>query len=92
LPTGNVDLAPTIARVLGITSPEQMDGRILTEAMVDIGRDATAPKGGTKTIEATKDFRSGTWRQRLKISQIGSTIYLDEGNGSFAPKVGGSSD
>jgi predicted AlkP superfamily pyrophosphatase or phosphodiesterase len=92
LPTGNVDLAPTIARILGITSPEQMDGRILTEAMVDIGRDATAPKAETKTIEATKDFRSGTWRQRLKISQIGSTIYLDEGNGSFATKVGGSSD
>ena len=69
-----------------------MDGRILTEAMVDIGRDPTAPKAATKTIEATKDFRSGTWRQTLKISQIGSTIYLDEGNGSFAPKMGGSSD
>jgi arylsulfatase A-like enzyme len=92
LPTGNVDLAPTIARIVEITSPEQMDGRILTEVMVEMGQDPTAPKAVTKTIEAAKDFRSGTWRQTLKISQIGSTIYLDEGNGSFASKVGGSSD
>jgi arylsulfatase A-like enzyme len=92
LPTGNVDLAPTILHILGMRAPQEMDGRALTEAMVDIGRDPTAPKAETKTIEATKDFRSGTWRQTLKISQIGSTIYLDEGNGSFAPKVGGSSD
>jgi hypothetical protein len=60
--------------------------------MVDTGRDPMAPKAETKTIEATKDFRSGTWRQALKISQIGPTIYLDEGNGSFASKAGGSSD
>jgi len=86
LPTGNVDLAPTIVRILGITSPEQMDGRILAEAMVDIGRHSTMSKAETKTIEATKDVRSGSWRQTLKISQIGPTIYLDEGNGSFVPK------
>jgi predicted AlkP superfamily pyrophosphatase or phosphodiesterase len=92
LPTGNVDLAPTIVRILEIASPEQLDGRILAEAMVDIGRHSTMSKAETKTIEATKDFRSGSWRQTLKISQIGSTIYLDEGNGSFVPKVGGSSN
>jgi hypothetical protein len=37
----------------------------------------------TKTIEATKHFRSGTWQQSLQISRVGSTIYLDEGNGAF---------
>src|SRR5438094_10566789 len=35
LPSGNVDLAPTILRILGITSLRQLDGRILTEAMTD---------------------------------------------------------
>jgi hypothetical protein len=34
-------------------------------------------------MEATKHFSSGTWRQSLQISRVGSTIYLDEGNGSF---------
>src|SRR5262245_8477435 len=33
LPTGNVDLAPTILQILGIKSPHKMDGRILSEAM-----------------------------------------------------------
>jgi arylsulfatase A-like enzyme len=81
LPSGNVDLAPTILRILGITAPETMDGRILSEAMVD----ATTPKPDveTKTVEVTKDFAGGTWRQTLRISRVSSTIYLDEGNGQF---------
>jgi arylsulfatase A-like enzyme len=84
LPSGNVDLAPTILRILGITGPGTMDGRILSEAMGD----TTTPKPGveTKTVEATKDFASGTWRQTLKISRVGSTIYLDEGNGRFVAR------
>jgi hypothetical protein len=43
-------------------------------------------KPESKTIEATKDFSSGTWRQSLQTSRVGSTIYLDEGNGGFVPK------
>jgi hypothetical protein len=47
--------------------------------------DTTTPKPDveTKTVEVTKDFGDGTWRQTLKISRVGSTIYLDEGNGQF---------
>jgi hypothetical protein len=67
-----------------------MDGRILSEAMTGrVGAlrrpDAAArrPYRATKTIEATKHFRSGTWRQSLQISRVDSTIYLDEGNGAF---------
>src|SRR5436190_10089976 len=80
LPSGNIDLAPTILQVLGIKSPQQMDGRILSEAMTG----ATAlQERETKAIEATKHLRSGTWRQSLQISRVGSTVYLDEGNGAF---------
>jgi hypothetical protein len=86
LPSGNVDLAPTILRILGITARQQLDGRILSEAMINI--DAPTLKPETKTIEATKDFGSRLWRQTLKISQVGSTIYLDEGNGEFSAKQG----
>ena len=80
LPTGNVDLAPTILKILGITSPQKMDGRILSEAMT-----AAMPSGKpeTRKITATKIFESGTWRQSLQISRVGSTSYLDEGNGAF---------
>jgi len=65
--------------------------------MVNIGHGAASRNGGlqsaeaarsrkseTQTIEATKHFSSGTWRQSLQISRVGSTIYLDEGNGAFA--------
>jgi len=89
LASGNVDLAPTILQILGIKPPEKMDGRILFEAMTGrVGAlrrpDAAARRPHqAKTFEATKHFRSGTWRQSLQISRVGSTVYLDEGNGAF---------
>ena len=83
LPTGNVDLVPTILQILGIKVPHQMDGRILSEAVAAPTSLLPAPKPEAKSIEARKDFPSGTWRQTLKISRVGSTIYLDEGNGAF---------
>jgi len=83
LPTGNVDLMPTILQILGIKVPHQMDGRILSEAVAAPTSLLPAPKPEAKSIEARKDFPSGTWRQTLKISRVGSTIYLDEGNGAF---------
>jgi predicted AlkP superfamily pyrophosphatase or phosphodiesterase len=83
LPTGNVDLVPTILQILGIKVPHQMDGRILSEAVAAPTSLLPAPKPEAKSIEARKDFPSGTWRQTLQISRVGSTIYLDEGNGAF---------
>jgi hypothetical protein len=80
LPSSNVDLAPTILQILGIKPEHKMDGRILSEAMTAA---KTPREPETKTIEATKQFRSGTWRQSLQVSRVGSTIYLDEGNGAF---------
>jgi len=94
LPSGNVDLAPTILAIFGIAPPQPMDGRVLSEAMVKSGRrgdtdssrgeiDNQTLKAETETIEATKKLSSGTWHQTLRRSRVGSTIYLDEGNGSF---------
>src|SRR5947207_1890031 len=45
LPSGNVDLAPTILRILGITPSQPVDGRILSEAMVN--KDAVVSKTET---------------------------------------------
>ena len=80
LPSGNVDLAPTILQILGIKPSSKMDGRILSEAMTAV---MPSGKSETKRIDATKNFQSGTWRQSLQISRVGSTVYLDEGNGAF---------
>ncbi len=79
LPTGNVDLAPTILSILGINPPVKMDGRIISEAI----RSGPTPKSEARNVNAIRKFPNGTWRQHLTISQVGDTTYLDEGNGEF---------
>jgi arylsulfatase A-like enzyme len=81
LPSGNVDLAPTILAILGIKSAASVDGRVLAEAMSAGEGEVAQP--AKETMEATKKFPAGTWRQHLQISRTGSTIYFDEGNGAF---------
>ncbi len=92
LPSGNTDLAPTILQILGIKPPDKLDGRILSEAMIGANSNNSSlrsaeplplQKPETETIEATRHFPSGTWRQSLQISRVGSTIYLDQGSGAF---------
>ncbi len=83
LPTGNIDLAPTILAILGISSPEKLDGRVLVETMQTAAR---GPETSNETLSATREFSSGRWEQTLRLSHVGSTIYLDEGNGVFVPK------
>jgi arylsulfatase A-like enzyme len=79
LPSGNVDLAPTIFAILGIKSPAAMDGRFLAEAMAS----AEPLRSKTETLEAKRKFPGGTWQQNLTISHVGSTVYFDGGNGGF---------
>jgi hypothetical protein len=67
-------------QILGLKPAQKMDGRILSEAMT-VGPSSQKPE--TKIVEASKHFESGTWRQSLQVSRIGSTTYLDQGNGGF---------
>lgn len=78
LPTGNIDLAPTILWILGFTPPQAMDGRILSEAVT--GLKAPESKPVQQTLEAAHDGQNFHWRQYLKTSTVGDTIYFDEGN------------
>jgi hypothetical protein len=45
------------------------------------------PKAAEERIEARQDFPDGTWRQYLSQSRVGTTIYLNEGNGGFTAKL-----
>lgn len=80
LPSGNVDLAPTILHVLGLESPHKFDGRVLSEAMTG---ESEPSRAVIETMEVTRKFPSGEWRQHLRISRVGETTYIDEGNGAF---------
>jgi arylsulfatase A-like enzyme len=79
LPSGNIDVAPTILHILGIKPPIKMDGRILHEALVD--DQAPKSKPVTKTIEARRDLGVLEWSQYLKYTTFENSIYFDEGNG-----------
>ena len=79
IPSGNVDVAPTVLAILGVAPPSPMDGRVLSEAMVG-SADAVA-KPESQTIEATRDLGFRHWHQYLKLSRVGSVVYYDEGNG-----------
>jgi arylsulfatase A-like enzyme len=84
-PTGNIDVAPTILRLLNLTSADGVDGRVLTEALA--GTPAPTEKPVTKRVEATRDITSGvifkdthTWRQYLQTTSYAGRTYFDEGN------------
>ena len=79
IPSGNVDVAPTILWLLGVKAPATMDGRVLHEALVHSKTHTSAPE--VKTIEAKCDVDLFHWEQYLKFSTVGTTRYFDESNG-----------
>jgi arylsulfatase A-like enzyme len=82
LPTSNLDLAPTILRLLNVEPSQKFDGRVLVEAMEE---KADRTEALSKTLQAARKFPSGEWQQHLRVSLVGETIYIDEGNGAFSP-------
>lgn len=82
LPSGNIDIAPTALHILGIEPPQKLDGRVLVEGMEE---KAGRIEALSKTIQATRKFPAGEWHQHLRVSLVGETVYIDEGNGSFTP-------
>jgi arylsulfatase A-like enzyme len=84
LPSGNIDLAPTILHILAIAPPSAMDGRVLNEALVEPGADTAQPQ--THEISATREFADCLWRQHLRFTTLGDTVYFDEAVGGSEPR------
>lgn len=80
LPSGNIDIAPTILRVLGLRNVESMDGRVLEEALIDGEKTL---KSKTETYSSERVLKSGVYRQYITLSTVGGTVYIDEGNSEF---------
>ena len=84
LPSGNIDVAPTVLWLLGIRPLAKLDGRVLSEALRD--RKAADAKPEEKRIEAARDLGDFRWTQYLRsVSYDGATYFL-EGNGAQAAK------
>ena len=79
-PTGNIDVAPTILHLMGLPGGDEMDGRVLYEALVG-GDESTEVESRMVTHVA----ELGDYRQEVSVTTVGDTAYLDEGvafNGS----------
>jgi arylsulfatase A-like enzyme len=82
-PSGNFDIAPTVLNILGIKTDQPMDGRVLSEAMVDA---KDVPKATTEVMKAKRDLGGRAWQQYLKVSTVDGRRYLDEGNAGAGPE------
>ena len=79
LASGNIDLAPTIFRLLNVKAGDARDGRVLVEALKDsTGETLTAV---SKTFEATAARSGFTWHEYVRMTRVGDVTYFDEGNG-----------
>jgi predicted AlkP superfamily pyrophosphatase or phosphodiesterase len=96
LPSGNVDIAPTVLFLLGLKPTEPMDGRVLVEGITKdtIRRmytqrqlsvaDTLSPKHERLETSATLDRI--TWHQFLECEHVNGVDYFDQGNGSQVTK------
>jgi arylsulfatase A-like enzyme len=78
LPTGNIDVAPTILWLLGLSAPQALDGRVLKEALTT---SANTPTVSTGTLTAEHQLEGSTWRQTVRTATVEKTTYFMEGNG-----------
>ena len=78
-PSGHVDLAPTLMRILGVPGGEAMEGRVLEEALAG-GPGPESVDWTTETADAERKLDGGLYRQRITVSRVGTTTYVDEGN------------
>jgi arylsulfatase A-like enzyme len=84
-PTSNLDLFPTILEILDVPLPSILDGRSLHEVLGKRTEDKNLPVT-SHTLEASRDFTDGGWKQTLRISHFPTIDYFEEGNGEFRPK------
>lgn len=72
LPSGNIDVAPTVLSLLGITPPSHIDGRVLEEALKS-GADV-APSSGSDSENTEGNRKSGS----VTTSRHNGVTYLCE--------------
>jgi arylsulfatase A-like enzyme len=80
LPSGNIDIAPTILWLLGVEPKEKMSGRVLSEALTLAG--PAIQSFAPRHRETQWQGNGFVWHQYLDSSEVNGVIYLDQGNGS----------
>jgi arylsulfatase A-like enzyme len=83
LPSGNVDIVPTLLWLMDIKPSEPLDGRVLSEALVGDAPPLRGIEIGRR--EAKREFKAANWEQFLKFTEVNGVRYLEEGNGRLTP-------
>ena len=78
VPSGNVDLTPTVLHLLGLTGEAPLDGRVLSEATAG-GPHPDAVDWSTETHRAERTLGSGRYSQQITTSKVGTTGYVGSG-------------
>ena len=76
VPTGNVDLAPTLLFLSGVTSPMTMKGRVLHEILSG-GVDPGAVGVWEHRESAEAAWENGRYRLDLQMQTVNGTDYID---------------
>ncbi len=77
LPTGNIDITPTVLWILGVQPPGKLSGRVVEEAFIASGTAVAQPHH----LEASYQGQNFTWHQYLDYSEVNGVRYFEEGNG-----------
>ena len=83
LPSGNIDIVPTILAVLGVEPAGRLSGRVLRETLVRTS--GSVPTMTPHRLDASYRGADFTWHQYLNYSEVEGVIYLDEGSGEQQP-------
>jgi len=90
-PSGNTDVAPTVLRILGINNQVSMyygsgmDGRVLEEALVG-GTRVDRVDWSRELYSAERRSSQQVYRQQIKVSLVGDTVYVDEGSSTLGKR------
>jgi arylsulfatase A-like enzyme len=78
LPSGTIDLLPTLLHVLDYPTPSSVEGRVLYEALA---QPPPAPASAPESRTYSTEFKAsaGLYRQHLTTTRIGTTVYLERG-------------
>ncbi len=81
LPSGNVDIVPTFLWLMNIPSETPLDGRVLSEALVENGPPLQNVE--LERRDASALLAGGKWDQYLIFTELNGVRYLNEGNGRW---------
>ena len=81
LPSGNIDVVPTLLWLMNVKPAQPLDGRVLSEALVGSGPPLQTVQ--LEHREAHGTVAGGTWDQYLNFTELNGVRYLDEGNGKW---------